>query len=260
MAQSLSSKLNLTVTASGFSSGLGEVSNTQFFTSPGTWSKPPDASSVEVWVVGGGGGGGGGNSGQPSTNQAQRGADGGVGMKIIQNLTGPVPVTVGAGGSGGAMNANGGIGGTSVFGPYPGGNALATGGAGGRARPTPADFTTSPVTHYFGTTANCQIDLGAMVRNANNFIGGPGPVISHGNYGGRAGSTGEIGSQHLGWMSKIDIRQGHYNNLPGLAPGGGGGGFGQGGAGGTVTGGPPNPSSPGASGTTGSVLVISYKD
>ena len=258
MAQSLSSKLNLTVTASGFSSGLGEISNTQFFTSPGTWSKPPDASSVEVWIVGGGGGGGGGNNNQPQGSPAQRGADGGVGMKIIQNITGPVPVTVGAAGGGGAMNANGTIGGTSVFGPYPGGgNAIATGGAGGRSRSNPSPYTTSPVTHYFGTTANCQIDVGAMVRNANNFIGGPGPLETHGNYTGHPGNFNEIGSQHLGWMSKIDLRQGHYTPLPGVSNGVG---YGQGGSGGGVTGGPPNPASPGKPGAPGSILVISYKD
>jgi hypothetical protein len=256
MAQSLSSKLNLTVTASGFSSGLGEVSNTQFFTGPGTWTKPPDASSVEVWVVGAGGGGGGGNSGQPSTSYAQRGADGGVGMKIIQNVTTPQPVTVGSGGSGGGLSADGSDGGESKFGPGPIGWAKATGGTGGVGRSTPAGIPNATQTDTtFGSTANCQIDLGAMVRPANGNFG---TYETWGDYEGRPNT--QHNRQHLGWMSYIDVRERHYPSYGSSSPGGVGGGTGQGGAGGTVTGGPTNPNTPGQPGTPGGVLVISYKD
>ena len=94
------------------------------FTSPGTFTKDSDMSSLKVTVIGGGGGG---------TNPApEHGGAGGGGGGSIERLTSatvsnPVSVTVGTGGG------TGGGGGTSSFGTFcsaSGGGGGSTGGGG----------------------------------------------------------------------------------------------------------------------------------
>ncbi|CUJ51273.1 glycine-rich domain-containing protein [Achromobacter xylosoxidans] len=116
-----------------------------------TWNVPSGVTRVRVTVIGGGGGGGGAFS--PSGAGASGGGGGGgaYGVKLV-DLTGvaTVPVTVGAGGSGGISNTtNPTSGGSSSFGTYvsasggfPGGNGSsgpANGGAGGNST-TGADY------------------------------------------------------------------------------------------------------------------------
>jgi hypothetical protein len=91
---------------------------TELFTAPGTWTKPASCTQVRVTVVGGGGGGG------PTPN-AIPGGVGGVAIAANVPVSGPVAITVGAGG---ASNSTGG---TSSF-----GSALsATGGTGAPGSP-----------------------------------------------------------------------------------------------------------------------------
>lgn len=131
------------------------ITNTQTFTSPGTWTKPPTTTWVEVLVVGGGGGGG-GYSPTPPTG-SQRGGGGGGGGSVIRRwlpVTGPVPVTVGAGGTrfiyvappGTSTAATGG--GTSYFGavgpPTPPTTVQATGGQRGYTGQAPGYTLTFP--------------------------------------------------------------------------------------------------------------------
>ena len=97
---------------------------TQLFTSPGTWTKPASCTQVIVTCVGGGGGG----SSNP-VNGSTLGGDGGI-VVATGPVTGPVSVTVGAGGASPGVSGQPGVtGGTSSFGPL----ASATGGAGATA-------------------------------------------------------------------------------------------------------------------------------
>lgn len=113
----------------------------QTYTSPATWTKPTGLKAVRVTVVGGGGGGG-GTRNPGSTGRGGAGGAGGTAVRYIAapNIPGPVSVTVGSGGAGGAAppagvsSSAGSAGGTSSYGPL----ASATGGGGAIARPTSA--------------------------------------------------------------------------------------------------------------------------
>ncbi len=121
----VTTSLNVTGTAT-FSGGItGGVGNMQVFTSTGTFTVPAGVTKVKVTLIGGGGGGGGGNN----CINAGGGGGGGAAIEIISGLTpaGTVTVTVGAGGTGGGVDAPGGTGGTSSFGAF----CSATGGVGG---------------------------------------------------------------------------------------------------------------------------------
>jgi hypothetical protein len=90
--------------------------NEQTFTSPGTWTWPGNVKNVEVLLVGGGGGGG-TSGGWPQPSWGGGGGGGAVRTRVVA-VSGPVPVTVGAGGAGGPNpGGNGQTGGTSAFGP-----------------------------------------------------------------------------------------------------------------------------------------------
>jgi hypothetical protein len=111
----------------GGSSGVAPNYNLQVFSSSGTWTKPAGAQNVKVFLLGAGGGGG---SGRSAANGASRfgggSGAGGAGYLVdfrAQDLTATVPVTIGAGGIGGApaVNANGNPGqtcGKTQFGTY----------------------------------------------------------------------------------------------------------------------------------------------
>ena len=99
------------------------ITNTQTFTTSGTWTKPSGANWVQVVVWGAGG------SGSANTTS---GAGGGGGMYFQQifpaaSLSSTVTVTVGAGGTGVGSPSAGNVGGNTTFGAY----ATAFGGKGG---------------------------------------------------------------------------------------------------------------------------------
>jgi len=98
--------------------GGGGVSSTQYFQSPGTYTKPANVKTVRVTVIGGGGRGGGFTS-SPNNSNYTGGAGGGGGYstETIQAPSIPGPVSVTAGG----------VAGTSSFGAF----LSATGGANG---------------------------------------------------------------------------------------------------------------------------------
>lgn len=87
------------------------------FLSPGTWTRPSTVNWVQVIVVGGGGGGSVAPA-PPTPLIAQSGGGGGVRIGLVP-VSAPVPITVGAGGTGevwpaGALAT---AGGTTSFGP-----------------------------------------------------------------------------------------------------------------------------------------------
>ena len=106
----------------------------QVFKAPGTWTCPPTVTWVDVTAVGGGGGGTGAYPGQTGG-----GAGGGGVRRDFVPVSGPVSVTIGAGGTVGSPappiggSTAGSVGGTTSFGPFSvgGGGGAAGGGASG---------------------------------------------------------------------------------------------------------------------------------
>jgi len=129
-----------TLTAPNASGTLGFITDSQFFTSSGTWTKPSGVTATSmtyVKMIAGGGGGGSGRRGTAGNAAGGGGAaSGGIseGWFKTADLPATVSVTVGAGGTGGAAitindtTGNDGVmGGDSSFGTY----ILAAGGTQG---------------------------------------------------------------------------------------------------------------------------------
>ncbi len=105
--------------------------NAQTFTTSGTYTVPPGVTSIVVNVWGGGGGGGGGNSSCTAQGSGSGGGGGGFAQSTLTVTPGEVyTVTVGAGGTAGPYQADGGPGGSSTF-TGVGGTVSATGGGQG---------------------------------------------------------------------------------------------------------------------------------
>lgn len=184
----------------------------QIFRAPGTWNNPGTVTEMQVLVVGGGGGGGTG----PSV--WGHGGGGGVKGSLVTIPTSPVPITVGAGGTGGnkpapdTSNYPGTLGGTTSFGPpaAPWQVTVDGGGAGGGNTPTnPTNAppnggggglggqTAFPIPLVVGT------GLGGLGYNSTNTNGGAGnqygfdaggmPVGDYNKFGIRVDSTHPYG-------------------------------------------------------------------
>ena len=145
------------------------------------------------------GGGGGGGSINTTMQGAAGGGSGGVGYKLVQ-LTGSMPLTIGAGGNGSSGNgAAAQAGGTSTFGGMTcngggaGGSTSLSGGAGGTV--TGADLSTSASNN--GGAAGATANLYPFVKNGTTGAGSAGKSNAVGggdNVIGRGGS----GAHHLG--------------------------------------------------------------
>ncbi len=171
---------------------LSNSNNVQVFTSDGTWTAPPNISTVRVYVIGAGTGGGSGRRGAAGTicSGGGGGGSGGFGFaEIPAAIVGSsVAVTVPAGGLGGA--------------------AVTTDDTNGNAGAKPLN------TAKFGNFVTVQTS-GAVMSNGGTAVSGSGGVPGLGQFWGVAGGTAGGGVGGAGAISQ--------NGTAG--PGGGGGGI-----------------------------------
>ena len=170
--------------------GGGLLGAPKVFDSSGTYNKNELASRVVVWVVGGGGGAG----GTITNRRGGAGAGGGTCIKTIESSSIGVTetVTIGAGGIAAGRNAfaNGGSGGTSLFGSH----CSATGGNGGGGSNAGGVNVKGGIgidgdlNIAGGTGTTGKNSQGMMFGGGGTFIGGGGPASTDGRaYGGGAG-------------------------------------------------------------------------
>lgn len=179
----------------------------RIYTSPSPWTKSPTLKAVKVQMVAGGGGGSGAKPGSPLAGGS--GGNGGIlwGYAQAPTIPGPLTVTVGALGAGGAagpvpagIGTPGGTGGTSSFGAIfsttggGGGVFPSTNGAsGGSFAITSTSLQiTSPITTNispFGipTTANTGGVGNSAVGYGAGGAGGTGPTPTNAGGSGTAG-------------------------------------------------------------------------
>jgi hypothetical protein len=261
------------------------------YTSPGTftWNKPDGAKTIELIIIGGGCGGGSGRRGAAGT---QRGGGGGGSGGCFVHIVLPasqfgatVPVTVGAGGAGGASvttdDTNGNLGtagGDSSFGSIiadnttggaPGGTSSGGNGAiaencgtvVGRAGGAGGSGSAGQSASFTGSGPGCG-GGGAGISPANSvFAGGNGCQwrIAGTAVGGTGGSSG--GGNGNNGNSTFLSGAGGGGGGSGLGvPGGNGGNGGKpgGGGGGGAASENGQPSGAGGNGGDGAVYVITY--
>jgi hypothetical protein len=209
----------------------------QEFTSSGTWTKPTTAKYIYVEAIGGGGGGGSGYLGTGG------GGGGGGGftnrLLLASDITAPVSITIGAGGSGGTTlvssntdRAIGSDGGDSSFGSYViakgGENGWADdglkagggdGGGGELGTRPPSDTSNYGTPRTGGYSSGGGGGKGAYdgLSGANCVMGGAG-----GGYGGGSGGASIHGGN--GGLGRLSPAAEDVTGDSGLSPGGGGGG------------------------------------
>ncbi|KVS52262.1 hypothetical protein WK39_26750 [Burkholderia cepacia] len=215
----------------------GRLINIQFFAASATYTPTVGTTSIIVEGVGGGGGGG----GCPACDSSHYAASGGgasgtrARTRLTAGFAGGVPVTIGAGGVGGAAGANAGTaGGTTSFGSlitFPGGNGSPAGVA-----------VTSGTTLFSSAGSSGGNAIGSTnLANVLGQGGGVGLASQVGLFGG-AGGSNELG----GGTTQVGP------GTPGLAAGGWGGG----GSGCTVAAG--GGALAGGNGASGYLLVFEY--
>jgi len=173
------------------SASPGEVI-TRIYTSPSPWSKPASLKAIRVTVCSGGGGGSAGST----TVGGKRGGGGAAGYLYLQApaIPAPLTVTVGAGGTPGAVSGgSGGSGGTSSFGPL-----ISNTGGGGGTVPTPGAagvFTPSPARWGANGLSGTQgADSGLGFGNADvSAPGAAGVGFGAGGGGGTGGGAPTAG-------------------------------------------------------------------
>lgn len=212
----------------------GRLVGVQPFFASGTYTPTPGATSVEVHVQGGGGGAG----GAPATGagQVSAGAPGSAGAYSWGRfaVTGPLAVTVGAGGAGG-VGLNGSPGGASSIGPI-----TAPGGAAG------AVVSATSVLPIIAGNTETAAGTGGII-NAGGPAGQPSmafSTVATQTYGGAGGNSrfGAGGGTVFGSIG---------TGRPGVGYGAGGGG---------TANGESNANQTGGAGAPGLILVIEWAE
>lgn len=210
----------------------------------GTWTKPAGAKVVQVLLIGGGGGGG-GSAAAATVGYNSAGGGGGAGGRYeawfeADDVPASMSVTIGSGGTA-ASAANGGQGGTTVWGSG-GGWPTAVGGMGGLYKPV----NSVPIVAMGGQGGTWTGPTGPSLDGIgiSGQYGGAGWGVSGEGLGGRGGSGpyGAGGPESEG------------SGIGGTQYGAGGGGS----FGGMTSGDAAAPPRSGAPGTSGLCIVTTY--
>ncbi len=249
----------------GTSASISGIYDYQVFTASSTWTKPSNLTGtemvrVQVWGAGGSGGGATGGAGNVGG-----GGGGGAFVEAVlraSDITSPVTVTIGSGGTSGSAGGNttfgsyitayGGGGGStassvSAFGGAGGGGTYAvgvtdsttTGGAGGAPLGGAANTASTYGGGGGGSTPNAGSNSiyggggggGGVNSNSGAGVGGN-SLYGGGGGGGGANVTGAAGGTSILGGTGGAGAGGAGNGLPGSAPGGAGGGADSSGTGG----------------------------
>ncbi|HCQ8893652.1 phage tail protein [Escherichia coli] len=223
------------------SSTVGRLVGVQVITSSGMYTPTPGAKFGIGRGVGGGAGGGG--SSTPPSGQVSSAAGGNSGSygETKFTITGPISVTIGAGGNGGTGSASstganiGGAGGDTIFGTI----MTCPGGRSGLASNS---FTVPSVCQSIQTkTAPCT---GANIVSIDGEAGGQGLAIGTGLSGRGGGNPLGSGGNHVGSGGSLSVVG---NNGAGYGSGGSGAFSGSSGAG-----------KAGGNGAPGVIIIMEY--
>ncbi|MEH5889120.1 hypothetical protein [Enterobacter roggenkampii] len=174
--------------AASILAATGRFINTQIFTSSGTYTPSAGTKKIKVYATGGGGGGGGSAATDSTTRSC--GGGGGAGSTVISvfnisDITTPVSITIGSGGSagagGGSSGGVGGNGGSTLFGSL----ITAAGGFGGGGGGQATDSGSFVNPNGGGNSASS----GGNIVTLKGSAGLPGITCNTGNVSGAGGTS-----------------------------------------------------------------------